>query len=118
MHRLSKYSFTGLIVLLFYIPFDSFTQNTIPPIGQWRDHLNYQQAIQVVKGDKVYCATATNLFSVDADNDIERYSKITGLNDINVQCIGWDATTQQLVLAYTNSNLDILKGEHTKNVGD
>jgi len=118
MHFLSKYCFPGLVILLFCIPFYSFTQNTIPPIGQWREHLNYQQAIQVVKGDKIYCATATNLFSVDEANDIERYSKVTGLNDINVQCIGWDATTQQLIVAYTNSNLDILKGENTKNVGD
>jgi hypothetical protein len=93
-------------------------QNLIPPIGQWRDHLNYQQTIQVIKGDKLYCATATNLFSVDADNDIERYSKTNGLNDIGTQCIGWDAATQQLVIAYANSNVDVLKNDNIKNVGD
>jgi hypothetical protein len=94
------------------------TQTLIPPIGQWRDHLNYQQTIQVVKGDKIYCATATNLFSVDNDQEILRYSKTNGLNDIGVQCIGWDETTQQLVIAYTNSNLDLLKKDNVKNIGD
>jgi hypothetical protein len=119
MRLLHKYFFYTLLSFIFLCAYDaSFAQNPIPPIGQWRDHLNYQQAIQVVKGDKIYCATATNLFSVDADNDIERYSKITGLNDINVQCIGWDSATQQLAVVYTNSNVDILKGGNTQNVGD
>lgn len=93
-------------------------QNPIPPVGQWREHLNYQHAIQVVKGDLLYCATTTNLFSVDGGNNIERYSKVTGLNDIGVQCIGWDGTTQQLVVVYTNSNMDILKNTIVKNIGD
>ncbi|MES2331881.1 MAG: two-component regulator propeller domain-containing protein [Bacteroidota bacterium] len=93
-------------------------QNLIPPIGQWREHLNYQQAIQVVNGDKLYCATTTNLFSVDPNKEIERYSKVSGLNDVGVQCIGWDATTQQLVVAYTNSNVDVIKNSNTKNISD
>ena len=95
-----------------------FSQNLIPPIGQWREHLNYQQTIQVIKGDKIYCATNTNLFSLNNDNDIQRYSKVTGLNDIGVQCIGWDQTTQQLVITYANSNVDIQKNISTKNISD
>ncbi len=93
-------------------------QNPIPPIGQWREHLSYQKAIQVLRGDQLYCATATHLFSIDAHNNIERYSKVSGLNDIGVQCIGWDATTQQLVIAYSNSNIDILRNGNVKNIGD
>ncbi|MDB5209695.1 MAG: hypothetical protein JWQ30_522 [Sediminibacterium sp.] len=93
-------------------------QNLIPPIGQWREHLNYQQAIQVANGDKIYCATTNNLFSVDPNKEIERYSKVSGLNDVGVQCIGWDATTQQLVVAYTNSNVDVIKNSNTKNISD
>jgi hypothetical protein len=119
MRLIHKYSFHTFLSFLFLCAYHALlAQNPIPPIGQWRDHLNYQQAIQVVKGDKIYCATTTNLFSVDTDNDIERYSKITGLNDINVQCIGWDSTTQQLAVVYTNSNVDILQGGNTRNVGD
>lgn len=91
---------------------------TIPPIGQWREHLNYRQAIQVVTGDKIYCATPYAVFSIDEQNEPERYSKISGLNDIGVQCIGWDMLTGQLVIAYTNSNLDVLKGSSVKNIGD
>ena len=116
--RVKYYLVSFLFSFLLIQQHTAFSQNLIPPIGQWREHLNYQQTIQVVKGDKLYCATTTNLFSLDADNDIERYSKVTGLNDIGVQCIGWDATTQQLVVTYANSNLDVLKNASVKNIGD
>ncbi len=89
-----------------------------PPIGQWREHLNYRSAIQVIKADQVYCATATNLFSVDAQDEMERFNKITGLHDIGVRCIGWDDLTAQLVIAYNNSNLDIIKKQSVTNIGD
>jgi hypothetical protein len=119
MLRFPKYSLSNLFLFFFlFAQITAFTQNLTPPIGQWRDHLNYQQAIQVLKGDKIYCATTSHLFSVDADNDIERFTKTTGLNDVNVQSIGWDATTQQLVIAYSNSNVDLLKGNTVKNIGD
>jgi ligand-binding sensor domain-containing protein len=90
----------------------------VPPVGQWREHLNYQQTIQVVKGDQLYCATTKALFSIDNRDEITRYSKVTGLNDIGVRCIGWDAATSQLVIAYNNSNLDLLKGSIVYNISD
>ena len=116
--RINRQHPVVLIVFSLFLFSAGSAQNSIPPIGQWREHLNYQPAIQAVKGDKLYCATATNLFSVDPDKEIERYSKVTGLNDVGVQCIGWDAATQQLVIAYGNSNVDVLKNSNTKNIGD
>ena len=111
---------TGILLPLFLLLVNSaHTQNSIPPIGEWREHLNYQTTRQVVKGDKIYCATAANLFSVDANGEMERYSKVNGLNDFGVSCIGWDDATQQLVIAYNNSNIDILgKTGLIKNIGD
>ncbi|HJV20622.1 MAG TPA: two-component regulator propeller domain-containing protein [Sediminibacterium sp.] len=88
------------------------------PIGQWREHFNYKQTIQVLKGDQIYCATATNVFAVNGGTEISRYSKTNGLNDIGVSCIGWDDVTGQLVIAYENSNLDILKDGIVRNIPD
>jgi ligand-binding sensor domain-containing protein len=90
----------------------------IPPIGQWREHLNYQTAIQVVYGNKLYCATSQALFAIDANNQSQRFSKANGLNDIGVSTIGWDEQGQQLIIAYQNSNLDIIKDNNTRNIGD
>jgi hypothetical protein len=93
-------------------------QNNLPPIGNWREHFNYQNTIAVIQGDKLYCATSNNVFSIDATNEIERYSKVTGLNDVGVSAIGWDDFTQQLVIAYNSSNIDVLKGSIVTNIGD
>jgi sugar lactone lactonase YvrE len=72
-----------------------------------------------VKGDKIYAATATHVFAIDANKEYETYSKINSLNDLGVSGICWDAATEQLLIAYQNSNLDVLdvKGR-TKNIGD
>jgi Two component regulator propeller len=101
-----------------FLFFFNLSSSAQVPIGNWREHLNYQAAIQVALGDKMYCATSNNIFSVDANNEIDRYSKVNGLNDVGVNCIAWDDATQQLVIAYANSNVDILKGSIVKNIGD
>ena len=88
------------------------------PIGQWEEHLNYKQTKQVLKGDQIYCATAANVFAVNEKNEISRFSRINGLNDIGVSCMGWDETTAQLVIAYENGNLDIIKGSTVRNIPD
>jgi ligand-binding sensor domain-containing protein len=90
----------------------------LQPIGQWREHLSYNQAVQVTpSATGVFCATPYALFSVDvADNSIERYSKINGLHETGIQTIQWDATAGKLVVAYTNSNIDILQGNSIYNI--
>ena len=101
------------------VSLSAFAQSTLPPIGQWRDHLNFSDTRQVIKGDRLYIATATHVFAIDTDKEISSYSKASGLNDIAVAAIGWDGTTAQLLIAYNNSNLDILNTKGTiKNLGD
>ena len=81
-----------------------------PPIGQWREHLPYNSAIDVTAGDgKVYCATPYSLFSVNnSDNIVERFSRVTGLNETGISAIKYDDVNKKLFIAYTNSNIDIL----------
>ncbi len=104
--------------LLIVTLFSTLLSQAQPPIGYWKEHLPYQNAIQVLKGNKLYCATPYSIFSIDDADELERYSKVTGLNEVGVNCIGWDASTQQLVIAYNNSNVDVLKGSIVKNIGD
>lgn len=85
-------------------------------IGSWREHLNYQNCIQVVKGNDIYCATNNNLFSIDNNGGISILSKSNGLNDFGVNAIAWDEQSKQLVIAYKNSNVDVLKGSIVKNI--
>lgn len=86
-------------------------------IEQWREHLSFNQAGTVaVLGNNLFCTVPAALFSVDADNEVQRYHKINLLNDVGVQTIAADATNNQVVIAYNNSNIDILKGNKVFNI--
>lgn len=87
-------------------------------IGQWQDHLPYQNATQIVKGTEFVCATPYALFQIDNSGEIERISKANQLTDVGVSAIAWDATTQQWVIAFENSNLNILSNSRTRSIGD
>lgn len=91
-----------------------------PPIGQWREHLPYNSAIDVTAGDgKVYCATPYSLFSVNnSDNVVDRYSRVTGLNETGISAIKYDEENKKLFIAYTNSNIDIIYRNDIYNVPD
>ena len=101
----SRKSFYGW--LLFFLPFPLLAQ---PPIGAWREHLPYHQAKRVTAaGTKIFCATPYSLFSVNpADNSIERFSKINGLHETGISTLEADAQSGKLLVAYNNSNLDLL----------
>jgi hypothetical protein len=95
-------------------------QDPLPPIGEWREHLPYNSAIDVTAGDgKVYCATHYSLFSVTVPgNNIERYSRVTGLNETGISSIRYDAVNEKLFIAYSNSNIDIIYRNDIYNVPD
>lgn len=95
-------------------------QDPVPPIGEWREHLPYNSAIDLTAGDgKVYCATPYSLFSVDlADNITERYSRVTGLSETGVNAIRYDEPNKKLFIAYSNSNIDIIYRNDIYNVPD
>jgi len=91
-----------------------------PPIGQWRDHLPYHQAIAIAASDKkIYCATPYSLFTVDrTDNNIDRLSKTNGLSETGISAICYDRQSGKLTIAYNSSNIDILSGQQTFNIPD
>src|SRR5687767_3994826 len=108
-------------ILAFYclaltIPFVSQAQ--LQPIGQWRDHLPYQQVTSVTyTTDKIWAATPYSLFSVDAaDNSIERWSKTNGLSETGISAIAAEPNGQRIVIAYSNSNIDVLFDDKVVNI--
>ena len=94
------------------------SQNTLGPIGQWREHYNNKSIFHIVKGDKIYGASRGQVFSIDSKKQVELFGKSTGLNEVGIAAMAWDALNQQLVMAYNNSNIDILKGDQVFNVND
>lgn len=91
-----------------------------PPIGNWREELPYNSAIDCAAGPGlVFCATPYSLFSVTTPgNAIERYSRMTGLSETGISAIRYDAVNEKLFIAYSNSNVDILYRNDIYNIPD
>lgn len=89
-------------------------------IGSWRSHVNLSDIKQIVDaGDKVFCVSGLGLFSVDkSDNSYQQYSKATGLNDVGISTIAWNSNTLSLIIAYNNSNVDVLTSSGVINIAD
>jgi hypothetical protein len=89
-------------------------------IGQWRDHLPYRSAISVASdGNRVFAATASSLFYFNkSDNSINRLNRISGLNDIGISRIAYHKSHNTLLIAYSNTNIDLIKGNVIINMPD
>lgn len=90
-------------------------------IGQWRDHLPYNNITDIcLAGDKVYCVTkAGGLFSYQKESgEIQRLSKISGLSDVGASAIGYDPASQSLLVGYSSGNLDLIKDGKIYNISD
>ncbi len=89
-------------------------------MGQWRTHLAYNIVTQIAQSEnKVYAISEGALFSVDKnDGDIEFYSKMSGLNDTQIASIDFDKANNQLLVVYSNGNIDIMHSAGVNNVPD
>ena len=100
-----KSIFSTLAMLFF-----STVAAQLTPIGQWREHMDYRSGLRVtLSSDHVYTASKFGAFSVSfAEGEIERLSKVTGLSDVGIRSMKFNIATDQLLIAYNNSNLDIV----------
>lgn len=91
-----------------------------PPIGSWREHLPFNNALRVKSaGDFIWCATPYGLFSYEkSDASFKRVTKVNGLSEVRVRQMELEPTGDGILVVYDNSNVDILKGDRIKNIPD
>ncbi|MCB0822737.1 MAG: T9SS type A sorting domain-containing protein [Bacteroidales bacterium] len=113
-----KANFT--LILLISLLFTQLLPAQEIAIGEWRDHLPYQSAISVASNnERVYCATEYGIFYFDkADNSLNRLTRVQGLSDIGISKIGYNTQVRTLVVAYQNTNIDLIKGNTIINMPD
>jgi type IX secretion system protein PorZ/two component regulator with propeller domain len=89
-------------------------------LGQWKVHLPYVKAKSIaIAGDRVYCASDQGLFFYSkSDASVTPMSKITGLSELSVSTTRYSADYKTLVVAYSNSNIDLIKGNTIINIPD
>ena len=99
-------------------------QNELGGIGQWREHFNNRSVTQLAIANssngnkKIIGATTQQVFSITATNKVALLGKSTGLHDISIACSAWDDAQSQLIIAYNNSNIDIVKGDQVYAITD
>lgn len=88
------------------------------PLGTWHTHLPYNTAVDVCKSkDYIYAATPYAVFAVNtSDNSMKTYTKSSGLNDVGIEAIGYDTSSNTLIIAYSNANIDILQNGKVYNI--
>ncbi|GDX48160.1 hypothetical protein LBMAG25_09780 [Bacteroidota bacterium] len=90
------------------------------PVGTWVDHLPYSNPkVLAQTASRIYAACDNSLFYVNkSDDDMVRISKCTGLSDIGFNDIGYDETRNNLIICYSNSNVDIYNDASVYNIPD
>jgi len=108
---------TILAAILLLISLPSKSQIAI---GEWRDHLPYNKALSVADaGRLMYCATEYSLFYFDKeDYSVNRMSKVNGLSDIRISAIAFNKQYNTLLIAYENTNIDLVKDGIIINIPD
>jgi len=114
MNQNIKYFLTLTFIFLFLN-----TQAQIP-VGKWRDHFSYKKALCLADaGDKVYIAGEVAVWSYDkTEGSIEKLTKVQGYSDAEIQTIAYNKANEVLLIAYKNSNIDILKGNTIYNFSE
>ena len=89
-------------------------------VGQWKDYLPYGEAINLTEIDNtIFVATKHSLFTFDKDGaSLSRLSKTNGLSDIGIKVMKKDPSSDVIIIAYENGNLDFLAGQAIYNLSD
>jgi len=100
--------------------FLSLTSIAQVAIGKWRTHFAYNNVSQIAQSaNKIYAVSEGALFSIDKqDGGMEFYSKISGLNGTFISRIEYDSANQELLIVYTNGNIDVMATGGVTNIPD
>ncbi|HEY6913666.1 MAG TPA: hypothetical protein VI413_03235, partial [Paludibacter sp.] len=111
-----------IVTIVFLLSLLSWSGSAQVAMGKWRTHFAYNSVSQIAQSDnKIYAVSEGALFSVDkqdGEGGIEFYSKISGLNGSNISRIEFDPTSKQLLIIYTNGNIDLLTTGGVINIPD
>ena len=112
--------FLGLLVF-FTFHFSLFTSlQAQTAIGHWRDCLDYSMVLHVQPaGRYIYAAARGGVFRYDTiEDEVVRLNKTTGLSDVGIATIAYDSLSRTLVVAYNNSNIDLVRDGKVYNLSD
>lgn len=98
----------------------SSAQSTDLPLGAWRLHLPNNRAKAIAETpETVYCVTEDSFYKlVKESNALQPLSRTNGLSDVGVSTVAYDSASATLVIAYENTNLDLVQNGKVYNLTD
>ncbi len=108
------------ICILTFIFWLSVTLHGQAPVGSWTDHLIYNTANSVAVGtEEVYASTGSSIITYNKDfAELKKMSRINGLTETGISTIAWSEENDALIIAYSSSNVDLLKNNTIYNIPD
>ena len=108
---------------LFYITGLTLVCNCLSgqlPVGSWSDHLRYNTANSIAgNSEKIYASTGSSILVYNSKyNELRTLSTVNGLSQTGISSIGWSDEHSMLIIAYTNTNLDLVDGNSVHNIPD
>jgi hypothetical protein len=90
------------------------------PVGSWSDHLRYNTAKCLATGSEdIFVSTGSSILVYNKEyNELKKMSSVNGLSETGISAIGWSAENNILIIAYTSTNLDLLKKSTAYNIPD
>jgi hypothetical protein len=90
------------------------------PVGAWSDHLSWFSAKTVaISPSKIYASTGTGIIVYDKGYDqLGRLTRVQGLAETSISTIAWSSDQEALIIAYSSTNLDIVRTSSIYNIPD
>lgn len=89
-------------------------------VGAWNDHLNYAVSSDVaLSPGMVFSSNGLSLLSFDKEyGELRSLSTVNMLSEVGIASIEWSDEYETLVIAYSSTNIDLLKGNNIVNIPD
>jgi hypothetical protein len=102
---------TLILLCILFFSYKAIAQTEIPLLA-WRMHLSYNTINSIAIGeDKVFGAAKNSVMVLDKnDHSISTYSKLNGLTGAGISFINYNTSSDELLIAYEDGNLDIVEG--------
>jgi len=90
------------------------------PVGTWTDHLTYNTAKSVAVGSgEVFASTGSSIIVYNKEfSELKKMSRINGLTETGISTIGWSEENKTLIIAYSTTNVDLVKNNVIFNISD
>ena len=90
------------------------------PIGYWDAFLPYNSSLGIAtNGSTIFNICNQGFYEyTPSTHTTETFSKVNGMSDIGMSCVGYDASTSITVLVYKDCNIDLFKDNTFYNIPD